>query len=101
MSVYRIAQECLTNAARHGKPSDVYLRVERTAAGGGAVAPTVEDNGGGDPARIKVATGHGILGIRERIAASGGSLAIGRAARGIRVCASIPLMAPALAAALS
>jgi signal transduction histidine kinase len=101
MSVYRIAQECLTNAARHGKPSDVYLRVERTAAAGGAVALTVEDNGGGDPARIKVATGHGILGIRERIAASGGSLAIGRAARGIRVCASIPLMAPGPAPALA
>lgn len=94
MSIYRIAQECLTNAARHGKPSDVYLRVERTAEKGGAVALTVEDNGGGDPARIGVATGHGILGIRERIAASGGNLAIGRAARGIRVAATIPLMAP-------
>ncbi len=101
MSVYRIAQECLTNAARHGKPSDVYLRVERTAADGGAVALTVEDNGGGDPARVKVATGHGILGIRERIAASGGSLAIGRAARGIRVRASIPLMAPGSAPSLA
>ena len=78
MSIYRIAQECLTNAVRHGKPSDVYLRVARTAPDGGAVALVVEDNGGGDPARIKVATGHGILGIRERIAASGGSLAIGR-----------------------
>lgn len=93
MSVYRIAQECLTNAARHGKPSDVYLRVERTTSAGGAVALTVEDNGGGDPSRIGAATGHGILGIRERIAASGGSLAIGRAARGVRVAATIPLFA--------
>ncbi|MGO9674389.1 MAG: histidine kinase [Methylocella sp.] len=100
MSVYRIAQECLTNAVRHGRPSDVYLRVERTASDGGAVALTVEDNGGGDPSRIKVATGHGILGIRERIAASGGSLAIGQAAQGVRICASIPLMAPGPALAM-
>jgi signal transduction histidine kinase len=101
MSIYRIAQECLTNAVRHGKPSDVYLRVARTAPDGGAVALVVEDNGGGDPARIKVATGHGILGIRERIAASGGSLAIGRAARGVRICATIPLLAPGPAPTLA
>jgi two-component system sensor histidine kinase UhpB len=94
MSVYRIAQECLTNAARHGKPSDVYLRVARISSAGGAVSLTVEDNGGGDPSRISTASGHGILGIRERIAASGGSLAIGRAARGVRVAATIPLLAP-------
>ena len=101
VSVYRIAQECLTNAARHGKPSDVYLRVERTTSAGGAVALTVEDNGGGDPSRISVATGHGILGIRERITASDGSLVIGQAARGVRVVATIPLLANGLAPAMT
>jgi signal transduction histidine kinase len=101
MSVYRIAQECLTNAARHGRPSDVYLRVERTDEKDGAVALTVEDNGGGDPSRVSVAAGHGILGIRERIAASGGSLAIGRAAAGVRIAATIPLMSPRSTPALT
>ena len=105
VSIYRIAQECLTNAARHGKPSDVYLRVERTGSHDDAVALTVEDNGGGDPSAIGMTSGHGILGIRERIAASGGSLAIVRAARGIRVSATIPLMAhgsePAFAGGMS
>ncbi len=95
MSVYRIAQECLTNAARHGKPSRVDLRVERTALNGGAVALTVEDDGGGDAARINAAAGHGVLGMRERIAASGGSLSIVRAAAGVRVAAVIPLPAAA------
>jgi len=93
LSIYRIAQECLTNAARHGRPSDIYLRVERTtAADGEAVTLRVEDNGGGDPSTVNAASGHGILGIRERIAALGGSLSIGRAAKGISVAAIIPLI---------
>jgi signal transduction histidine kinase len=93
VDIYRIAQECLTNAARHGRPKDVYLRVARTGESGGAVALTVEDDGGGDPARLDTASGHGVLGMRERVAASGGLLAIGRAARGVRVAATIPLLA--------
>lgn len=96
MSVYRIAQECLTNAMRHGKPSDVYLRVERLASSEGVIALTVEDDGGGDPPRISASSGNGILGIRERIAAFGGNLSIGRAARGVRVAARIPVNAPNL-----
>jgi len=92
-NVYRIAQECLTNAMRHGKPSSVYLRVERLASREGALALTVEDDGGGDPMRVSAASGHGILGVQERIAAFGGSLSIGRAARGVRVAARIPLLA--------
>ncbi len=94
MSIYRIAQECLTNAMRHGKPSNVYLRVERLAAGGGTIALTAEDDGGGDPALVNTAPGHGILGIRERIAAFGGSLSIDRAACGVRISALIPLVIP-------
>lgn len=91
-SVFRIAQECLTNAMRHGRPSDVYLRVERLASRDGVIALTVEDDGGGDPARIDVSSGHGLLGVRERIAAFGGSFSISRATRGICVAARIPLL---------
>ena len=77
LSIYRIAQECLTNAARHGKPQ------RRPAAGrarrcGGrdAVAVSVEDDGGGTLSRLSWAPGYGILGIRERVTALGGSLSI-------------------------
>jgi signal transduction histidine kinase len=99
VNLYRIAQECLTNAARHGRPHDVLLRVERIAERGGAVSLTVEDDGGGATSAIETGAGHGILGIRERIAALGGSLSIEQAARGVRIAAIIPLLAqrPALA----
>lgn len=90
-SVYRIAQECLTNAMRHGRPSDVRLRIERGNAGDNAIALTIEDNGGGDPASVIASAGHGLLGIRERISALGGHLSIGRAAGGLRIAAIIPL----------
>ncbi|WP_159726316.1 sensor histidine kinase [Methylosinus sp. Ce-a6] len=93
-SVFRIAQECLTNAMRHGRPSEVFLRVERLASNDGVVALTVEDDGDGDPTRIDFSAGHGLLGMRERVSAFGGSLAIGRATRGVCVAARIPL-APA------
>ncbi|MGJ0395231.1 MAG: HAMP domain-containing sensor histidine kinase [Methylocystis sp.] len=89
-SLYRIAQECLTNAMRHGDSKNVYLRIERAAVTNGLVALTVEDDGGGDASRLAASSGHGILGIRERIAAFGGSLSISDAARGVRVVARLP-----------
>jgi signal transduction histidine kinase len=94
VNVYRIAQECLTNAARHGKPRHVHLRIEHVAEVDEAVALSVEDDGGGDASRISAASGHGILGIRERVAALGGSLSIAGAAKGVRVAAMIPLILP-------
>lgn len=94
LNIYRIAQECLTNAARHGKPRDVRLHIERRLddKGSGAVALSVEDDGGGSPSRLHAASGYGLLGIRERVSALGGSLIIGPARRGVRVAALIPLM---------
>ena len=92
LSIYRIAQECLTNAVRHGKPHDVRLLVERLNVGNGAVSVSVEDDGGGHPSQLNSNTGFGVLGIRERVAALGGVLSIGQAGKGVRVSALIPLM---------
>jgi signal transduction histidine kinase len=93
--VYRIAQECLTNAVKHGSPSEVRLGVEYSAPDGRVVSLVVEDDGGGDITGMGDQGGYGLLGIRERIAALGGHLSIGNAAAGIRVAAIIPVEAAA------
>ena len=95
IDVYRIAQECLTNAVKHGSPTEVRLKVEYRAQESRVVSLIVEDDGGGDVAGIDKEGGHGILGIRERIAALGGYLSIGNAASGIRIAAVIPVGAAA------
>jgi two-component system, NarL family, sensor histidine kinase UhpB len=93
--VYRIAQECITNALKHGKPSEVHLRLERFQGDGDAIALTVEDDGAGDASKFERAVGYGILGIRERLEPYGGSLTLAQAGGGVRVAAIIPLQAGA------
>lgn len=92
-TAYRVAQECLTNALRHGAAREVSLRVERRAGEDDAILISVEDDGGGDATRVAQSAGFGLTGIRERVAAAGGSLSILPANRGLSVAATIPLAA--------
>jgi signal transduction histidine kinase len=73
LAAYRIVQEALTNARRHapGAAVDVELRYADDA-----LRLRVRDNGPGPPRQAAVGpgTGHGLLGMRERAAAAGGSL---------------------------
>jgi signal transduction histidine kinase len=92
-TAYRVAQECLTNALRHGAAREISLHVERRAGEDDALLIRVEDDGGGDAARVAQSAGYGLTGIRERVAAAGGSLAILPARRGLSVAATIPLAA--------
>jgi two-component system sensor histidine kinase UhpB len=89
--LYRVTQEALSNAVRHGAPSRIALGVE--IAGEVAVL-RVADNGaaaerpGGRPR-------FGLSGMRERIAALGGDLTIDTGAgRGWTVTARVPLRVP-------
>jgi len=91
IDIYRIAQECLTNAVKHGRPTEVRVKVEHLVSANGTIALSVEDDGGGDAGRIKRDGGHGLLGIRERVSALGGKLSISNAAAGLRISATIPL----------
>lgn len=93
LNIYRIAQECLTNALRHGTPTEVRLSVAHSESPTQSIALSVEDDGGGDADLLNHSTGNGMLGIRERIAALGGSLLIGRTAAGVRIAAVIPVAA--------
>ena len=93
VTAYRIAQECLTNALRHSTASEISLRVARQGGTEDALLICIEDDGGGDTAELTESSGFGLAGIRERIAAVGGSLSIGLAPRGVSVAAMIPIAA--------
>jgi len=93
VNLYRIAQEALTNARRHGGPgatADVRLRYT-----GDVVELEVVNTG---RARTAERPGLGSVGMRERAAASGGTLEAGPRPRGgYLVRARIPLRAGVLA----
>jgi len=79
LAVYRVAQESLTNVARHAQASRVEVALE---AGAGSVVLRVVDDGRGidDTAALN---GHGGLrGMRERAVLVGGALAVKRAREG-------------------
>jgi len=92
-TAYRVAQECLTNSLRHGSAREIVLRIERRSGAENALLVHVEDDGGGDAAKVARSPGFGLTGIRERVTALGGSLSIADANRGLRVAAMIPLAA--------
>lgn len=76
VAVYRIAQESIANAIRHGRPEIVRVAVQ---ADGPDVVLRVEDDGGGfDPAIAarRSSRGYGLDGMRERAAAEHGTLAV-------------------------
>jgi len=69
-NLYRIAQEAVTNAVKHGKATEVEIRADASADG---VTLTVEDNGTGFK-RTKGSTGMGMHIMRYRARAIGGEL---------------------------
>jgi len=92
-TAYRVAQECLTNSVRHSAAREISLRIERRTGAENSLLVCVEDDGGGDAADVTQSAGLGLTGMRERVAALGGSLSIVRATRGLSVAATIPIAA--------
>jgi signal transduction histidine kinase len=98
-SAFRIVQEALTNVVKHSGASscwvtvgyeDTGLSVEITDHGAGPAAERDRSLAGGEPN----GTGHGILGMRERVSLSGGEFSAGPLPeRGFRVAARFPLPA--------
>ena len=88
--VYRVAQEALTNAARHSGGDHAELRLERDD---GRVVLSVRDRGRGLPTGL--VPGTGMRGMRERAASIGASLDVdnGSAAVGCEVRLDVPLEA--------
>ncbi len=71
--LYRIAQEAVSNAARHGRPRTIVVRLQRRA---GAVVLTVEDDGVGMPEGGGPGPGLGLRTMRYRAAQIGGVLEV-------------------------
>jgi PAS domain S-box-containing protein len=90
--LYRVAQEAVTNVVKHAKARDVRIALEGT---NGKVQLDIRDDGVGfdvDHAWTKVGEGHfGLVGMRERVAAAGGSLRVdSRPGAGTHILVSLP-----------
>jgi signal transduction histidine kinase len=94
LSLYRIVQESLTNVVKHAGNRHTIVRL--AYQDDGVRLEVVNDGPEGDQGksgdRVDGRAGHGVLGMRERVAAFGGTLvAETTAGRGFRVVAAIPL----------
>ena len=86
VAIYRIAQEALTNVSRHANAKEVRIVIE---AENDHIALTVEDDGRGPSGELRPHLG--LIGMRERVAALGGTLAVGAGhGGGFRIEARIP-----------
>lgn len=87
-TLFRAAQEAISNAVRHGRPSEVH--VSAATSDGRAILRVRDDGAGGDPGDA----GFGLPGMRARAAALGGRVDIERG-RGWTVAVTLPLGADA------
>ena len=90
---YRVIQEALTNAHKHGSEHRAHLLVEVTTDAARIVvtnpvgpAATARDEEGTPAGR----GGHGLLGIRERVASVRGTVESGPSATGYRLTVTLP-----------
>lgn len=88
LAVFRCVQEALTNVLKHAQATRIDLAVARRD---GRLEACIEDNGRA-AASGAAGSGHGLVGMRERVVALGGRLEAGtRAAGGFRVSMALPL----------
>ena len=88
LSAYRIIQEGLTNALKHAHASHADVRIRY---GPEALEIEVHDDGSGAPVSNGYKSGHGLVGMRERVKIYGGELTAGRVADGFTLHTRLPL----------
>jgi glucose-6-phosphate-specific signal transduction histidine kinase len=96
LTLYRLVQEALTNVARHSQASrvDIDIAMHGTAAQRSLHA-RIADNGSGAAGPVP-SSGLGLVGMRERVQALGGTLEVsGPSPQGFAVQARIPLVSAA------
>jgi signal transduction histidine kinase len=84
-AIFRVVQESLTNTVRHAGATRAAVTLRYAPSS--VVVDVTDDGSGGDV----VADGHGIAGMRERVAALGGALTAGPSRTGFTVRATIPV----------
>ncbi|WP_157018450.1 sensor histidine kinase [Cryptosporangium arvum] len=89
LAVYRVVQEGLTNVVKHAGPTT--CRVELSEADG-TLRIVIEDDGPTSPPPAPDPSGHGLVGLRERVALFGGELEAGPrpGPPGFRLIATLP-----------
>ncbi|WAJ29291.1 HAMP domain-containing sensor histidine kinase [Antarcticirhabdus aurantiaca] len=87
--VAKAVREAVNNAVRHGRPTRVTARISRDEGG---LRFCVVDDGGGLP-ETGIAGGFGLIGMRERVEAAGGTLSVSQVPlpAGLRVEGVLPL----------
>jgi signal transduction histidine kinase len=91
LAAYRVVQEALTNALKYAGPARAWVKVQW---GGDKLLLRVENDGATDA--NGQSGGHGLVGMKERVAVVGGTLESGpRPGGGFVVQASIPIGGPA------
>ncbi|WP_407155771.1 histidine kinase [Bradyrhizobium sp. STM 3557] len=90
LTIYRVVQEALTNVFRHADASRVNVTIAPAGQRGGRAYTMVQvrDNGRGLGDDHKL--GFGLLGMRERLSALGGTLDIASVGAGVTVEAMVP-----------
>jgi signal transduction histidine kinase len=101
LAVVRIVQESLTNVLRHRGPGNAWIAIAPSSGTGGDNAAasaqlrvTVDDDGHTSPNALhENSSGHGLLSMRERALACGGTLAVESSPRGgWRITAMFPFV---------
>jgi signal transduction histidine kinase len=88
-TLYRLVQEALTNAVKHGGARRAVVEIEEDP---NAVRVTVRDDGRGFDTAAKT-SGFGLLGMRERAALLGGAIEIESSPkRGTTIKATLPAL---------
>ncbi|MWK38307.1 sensor histidine kinase [Actinomadura sp. J1-007] len=88
LTVYRIVQEALTNVVKHAAPTRCRATVDITTH---QVSIQVTDDGASRPPPRPGSGGHGLVGMRERVAMYGGTFTAGpRPEGGFAVTATLP-----------
>jgi signal transduction histidine kinase len=87
--IFRAVQEALTNCARHANAKNIRVRVH---GADDAVSVTIEDDGLGFDSETTLATGIGLVGLRERVHELNGKLTIdSRLGAGTSLRVSVPV----------